>query len=150
MRRDFLAYHRRLRDCARRLDDAWLGLGERNALLSRYFRDLERGSHWRDDVVTPPRDCLEACLVDLEEHLERGDLHELCRVSRRIRYVAERLENCNAHDRHLLEKTRELLRRSIGTAPSRGDRSDAESLRLEKYRRNIAKRLAILERMLLR
>jgi len=150
VRRDFLGYHHKLRDCARRLDDAWIGVGARTEQLSNYFRELERGSAWRRDVVSVPRRLFEACLAALHDEIGRcadeAGLRELCRISRRVRYVAERLQNCNAHEGWLLDRARRLLRSALEVeipAPSKPARAQT----MRRYRSNIERRLEVLERM---
>jgi hypothetical protein len=150
VRRDFLGYHRKLRDCARRLDDAWKGVGERSEQLTEYFWELERCSRWQAEVVTTPRGLFETCLTTLENEVDTCSTHEglreICRISRRVRYVVERLENCNTHDKSLLERARQLFRRAleveIADAPK-----PAQALTNKRYRANIARRLRILDSM---
>lgn len=150
VRRDFLRYHRKLRDCARRLDEAWKDVGDRSPQLTEYFWELECCSRWQPEVVSTPRRLLESCLSDLENEVEicatHQGLREICRISRRVRYVVERLENCNAHDTSLLERARQLFRRALDVEIPEAPKP-AQARTNERYRANIARRLRILDGM---
>jgi len=142
IRKDFLGYHRTLRDCRRRLDAAWREIGSTSEHLPDYFGELERGSPWRDAVLAEPTDSLRACVESFEHEL-RGprDVAELCRISRRIRYVAERLDNCRAVDGTLVQHACSLFAQAEVKLTTGTEET-------QKYIDNIAHRRHVLTSML--
>jgi len=145
VRRDLLAYHRKLRDGARRFSAAWADLGERAEPLREYLEELERASPWRDAVVPAPQRALAECLVELDQALENRDLRELSRATRRVRFAATRLENCAALDGESRARALRLLDAARAVeAESAGGGLVAADERARRQRGAIARRHAAL------